>query len=81
MALAQGVPTFDAGMFLQRERVLNQGAQDLALQQDLLSREDALERLEEEQLQALEDILDSSTLGSGNSGVLVASLEAGILRV
>ncbi|MFT6272079.1 MAG: hypothetical protein ACJA0F_000917 [Dinoroseobacter sp.] len=77
MAFAQGVPTFDAGMFLQRERVLNQGAQDLALQQDRLSREDALERLEEEQLQALEDIFDASTLGSGNSGVLVASLEAG----
>ncbi|WP_074786723.1 lytic transglycosylase domain-containing protein [Roseovarius tolerans] len=77
MAFAQGVPTFDAGMFLQRERVLNQGAQDLALQQDRLSREDALEQLEEEQLQALEDILDASTLGSGNSGVLVASLEAG----
>jgi hypothetical protein len=77
MAFAQGVPTFDAGMFLQRERVLNQGSRDLALQQDRLSREDALERLEEEQLQALEDILDASTLGSGNSGVLVASLEAG----
>jgi hypothetical protein len=77
MAFAQGVPTFDAGMFLQRERVLNQGAQDLALQQDRLTTEEALEELEEEQLQALEDILDASTLGSGNSGVLVASLEAG----
>lgn len=77
MAFAQGVPTFDAGMFLQRERVLNQGAQDLALQQDRLSSEDALAQLEEEQLQALEDILDASTLGSGNSGVVVASLETG----
>ena len=77
MAFAQGVPTFDAGMFLQRERVLNQGAQDLALQQDRLTTEEALDELAEEQLQALEDILDASTLGSGNSGVLVASLEAG----
>jgi hypothetical protein len=77
MASAQGVPTFDAGMFLQRERVLDQGAQDLALQQDRLSREDALEQLEEEQLHVLEDILDASTLDSGNSGVLVASLETG----
>ena len=77
MAFAQGVPTFDAGMFLQRERVLNQGAQDLALQQDRLTTEEALEELEEGQLQALEDILDASTLGSGNAGVLVASLEAG----
>jgi hypothetical protein len=57
--------------------VLNQGAQDLALQQDRLTTEEALEELEEGQLQALEDILDASTLGSGNSGVLVASLEAG----
>ncbi|AML51562.1 lytic transglycosylase domain-containing protein [Falsihalocynthiibacter arcticus] len=77
MAFAQGVPTFDAGMFLQRERMLNQGAQDLALQQDRLTTEEALEELEEGQLQALEDILDASTLGSGNAGVLVASLEAG----
>jgi hypothetical protein len=76
-AFAQGVPTFDAGMFLQRERVLNQGAQDLALQRDRLSKEEELEQLEQDQLQALEDILDASTLGSGNSGVLVASLEAG----
>lgn len=77
MAFAQGVPTFDAGMFLQRERVLNQGEQDLALQQDRLTAEEALEELENGQLQALEDIFDASTLGSGNSGVLVASLETG----
>ena len=36
MAFAQGVPTFDAGMFFQRERVLQQGEQDLALQRDRL---------------------------------------------
>ncbi len=77
MAFAQGVPTFDAGMFLQRERVLQQGEQDLALQRDRLSKEEELEELEQEQLQALEDILDASTLASGNSGALVASLEAG----
>lgn len=77
MALAQGVPTFDAGMFFQRERVLQQGEQDLALQRDRLSKEEELEALEQEQLQALEDTLDASTLASGNSGTLVASLEAG----
>lgn len=76
-AYAQGVPTFDAGMFLQRERVLQQGEQDLALQRDRQSKEEDLEDLEQEQLQALEDILDASTLASGNSGALVASLEAG----
>lgn len=77
MAYAQGVPTFDAGMFLQRERVLRQGEQDLALQRDRLSKEDELEELEQEQLQALEHILNATTLASGNSGALVASLEAG----
>lgn len=77
MAFAQGVPTFDAGMFLQRERVLQQGEQDLALQRDRVTTEEELEALEQEQLQALEDILDATTLASGNSGTLVASLEAG----
>jgi len=77
VAFAQGVPTFDAGMFLQRERVLQQGEQDLALQRDRLTKEEELEALEQEQLQALEDILDATTLASGNSGALVASLEAG----
>lgn len=77
MSVAQGVPTFDAGMFLQRERVLQQAEQDLALQRDRLTKEEELEELEQEQLQALEDILDASTLASGNSGALVASLEAG----
>ncbi|MEL7107541.1 MAG: lytic transglycosylase domain-containing protein [Pseudomonadota bacterium] len=77
VAFAQGVPTFDAGMFLQRERVLQQGEQDLTLQRDRLSKEEELEALEQEQLQALEDILNAATLASGNSGALVASLEAG----
>nr|WP_245222528.1 lytic transglycosylase domain-containing protein [Ruegeria sp. HKCCSP351] len=77
VAFAQGVPTFDAGMFLQRERVLQQGEQDLALQRDRLTKEEELEELEQEQLQALEDILNATTLASGNSGSLVASLEAG----
>ena len=76
LAYAQGVPTFDAGMFLQRERVLQQGEQDLAMQRDRLTKEEELEELEQEQLQALEDILDATTLASGNSGGLVAGLEA-----
>ncbi|WP_416538024.1 MULTISPECIES: lytic transglycosylase domain-containing protein [Phaeobacter] len=77
IASAQGVPTFDAGMFLQRERVLQQGEQDLALQRDRLTNEEELEELEQEQLQALEDILDATMFASGNSGALVAGLEAG----
>lgn len=77
MAFAQGVPTFDAGMFLQRERLLQQGEQDLALQRERLTKEEELEELEQEQLQALEDILDAATLANGNSDALVASLDAG----
>ena len=77
VAAAQGVPTFDAGAFIQRERLLNQGARDLSVQQDRLSNEEALAVLEQEQLQALDDILDAATLASGNSGTLVASLESG----
>ena len=77
LAYAQGVPTFDAGMFFQRERVLQQGEQDLALQRARLSKDEKLEEIEHEQLQALEDILDAATLASGNSGTLMASLEAG----
>ena len=77
MAFAQGVPTFDAGMFLQRERLLQQGEQDLALQRDRLTKEEELEELEQEQLAALEGILDATTLASGNSGTLIASLENG----
>ncbi len=77
LAYAQGVPTFDAGMFLQRERVLQQGELDLALQRDRSTKEEELEELEQEQLQALDDILDATSLASGNSGALVASLEAG----
>ncbi len=79
LAYAQGVPTFDAGMFFQRERVLQQGEQDLALQRDRLTKEEELEELEQEQLQALEDILNAATLANGNSSALVASLEAGSL--
>ena len=75
--LTQGVPIFDAGMFLQRGRVLQQGEQDLTVQRDHLTKEEDLEDLEQEQLQALEDILDASTFVSGNLGALVATLEAG----
>ena len=45
-ALFTAGTTFDAGMFLQRERVLQQGEQDLAVQRDRLSKEEELEELE-----------------------------------
>ena len=73
-ALAQGVPTFDAGAFLQRQRILTQGDRDLTVQRERLSQEEALAEIEEQQLQALADILEaSSTSGAGT----IAALEQG----
>ncbi|WBU56588.1 lytic transglycosylase domain-containing protein [Paracoccus sediminicola] len=77
LAGAQGVPTFDLGAFLQREQILGQGDRDLALQRDRLSREEELSALEEDQLAALEDLLEATALGSGDTGASIASLEAG----
>ena len=66
-ATAQGVPTFDAGAFLARERLLGQGAQDLALQHERLSQDERLAALEAEQHAALEDLLEASTIGAGTT--------------
>ena len=77
LACAQGVPTFDLGAFLQREQILSQGDRDLALQRDRLSREEELSALEEEQRAALEDLLEATTLGTGDTGATIASFEAG----
>lgn len=77
LAGAQGVPTFDLGAFLQREQILSQGDRDLALQRDRLSREEELSALEEDQLAALDDLLEATTLGTGDTGATIASLEAG----
>jgi soluble lytic murein transglycosylase-like protein len=73
-AFAQGVPTFDAGAFLQRERILAQGDRDLAVQRERLSQEEALAEIEEQQLQALSDILEAS---SASGTATIAALEQG----
>ena len=73
-ALTQGVPTFDAGAFLQRERILGQGDRDLVVQHNRLSQEQVLAEIEEQHLQALADILEASSA----SGVgTIAALEQG----
>ncbi len=71
---AQGVPTFDAGAFLQRERILAQGDRDLTLQRERLSQEEALAEIEEQQLQALSDILKASSV---SGAATIAALEQG----
>lgn len=73
-AFAQGVPTFDAGAFLQRERILAQGDRDLVVQRERLSQEEVLAEIEEQQLQALSDILDASSV---SGAATIAALEQG----
>ena len=73
-ASGQGVPTFDAGAFLQRERILAQGDRDLVVQRERLSQEEALAEIEEQQLQALSDILDASSV---SGAATIAALEQG----
>ncbi|MCA2007086.1 lytic transglycosylase domain-containing protein [Tritonibacter mobilis] len=73
-ASAQGVPTFDAGAFLHREQILAQGDRDLVVQRERLSQEEALAEIEEQQLQALSDILEAS---SASGAATIAALEQG----
>ncbi|MCF6328710.1 MAG: lytic transglycosylase domain-containing protein [Henriciella sp.] len=73
-AFTQGVPTFDAGLFLQRERILTQGDRDLVVQRERLSQEEVLAEIEEQQLQALQDILEASRAsGTGTIAALEQS--------
>ncbi|CUH52679.1 lytic transglycosylase domain-containing protein [Shimia marina] len=73
-ASAQGVPTFDASAFLQRERILAQGDRDLVLQRERQSQEEALAAIEDQQLQAISDILEAS---SRSGAATIATLEQG----
>ncbi|CAM5551481.1 Membrane-bound lytic murein transglycosylase F [Frigidibacter albus] len=76
-ASAQGVPTFDLRLFAGRQAIIDQREQDLALQQDRLSREEELAEIERQQLAALNGIMDAMTLRAGDVAGTVAGLEAG----
>ena len=76
-ANAQGVPTFDLRLFAERQAILDQTDQDLALQQDRLTREEELAEIERQQLASLEGLMDAMSLGSGDVAGTVAGLEAG----
>ena len=76
-AIAQGVPTFDLRLFTERQAILGQTDQDLALQQDRLTREEELAEIERQQLASLEGLMDAMSLGSGDVAGTVAGLEAG----
>ncbi|MFN7177474.1 MAG: lytic transglycosylase domain-containing protein, partial [Thermaurantiacus sp.] len=76
-AAAQGVPTFDLRIFAGRQAIIDQREQDLALQQDRLTREQELAEIERQQLAALNGIMDAMTLRAGDVAGTVAGLEAG----
>jgi hypothetical protein len=76
-AVAQGVPTFDLRLFAERQAIVQQTDQDLALQQDRLTREEELAEIERQQLASLEGLMDAMSLGSGDVAGTVAGLEAG----
>lgn len=76
-ANAQGVPTFDLRLFAGRQAIIDQREQDLALQQDRLTREEELAEIERQQLAALNGIMDAMTLRAGDVAGTVAGLEAG----
>ncbi|MGY6535804.1 MAG: hypothetical protein ACXIVG_10700, partial [Pararhodobacter sp.] len=74
-ASAQGVPTFDLRLFAGRQAIIDQREQDLALQQDRLTREEELAEIERQQLAALNGIMDAMTLRAGDVAGTVAGLE------
>jgi hypothetical protein len=77
-AHAQGVPVVDPRAIAEREAVIAQTDQDLALQEEQQTLAERLAEIEEEQLTALRDILEVSTIGSGNGATaMVEALEAG----
>ena len=76
-AVAQGVPTFDLRLFAERQAILEQTDQDLALQQDRLTREEELAEIERQQLASLDGLMDAMSRGDSNVAGTVAGLEAG----
>ncbi len=71
------MPTFDLRLFAERQAILEQTDQDLALQQDRLTHEEELAEIERQQLASLEGLMDAISLGTGDVAGTVAGLEAG----
>ena len=77
-AVAQGVPIVDPRAIVERQAVIEQTDSDLALQQERQTQAMRLAEIEEEQLAALRDILDATTLGAENNAAgMVNALETG----
>jgi hypothetical protein len=76
---AQGVPIFDARLFAVRQAILDQTAQDLALQQNGLTREEELAEIQRQQLASLEGLMDAMSLGSGDVARTVGASKEGAM--
>ncbi|WP_306419277.1 lytic transglycosylase domain-containing protein [Loktanella sp. Alg231-35] len=78
VAVAQGVPTVDAGLAIRNQAANAQRESDLAVQRETLTVEEELTEIEREQLRVLQQILDTqSSFGGQGIPEMVASLETG----
>ncbi len=76
-AWAQGVPTFDAQDFARTAALIAQRDKDLALQRDMLTRKEELAEIERQQLEALNDLVEATSLGGTDVSGTIDGLEAG----
>lgn len=78
VAVAQGVPTVDAGLAIRNQAANAHRESDLAVQRETLTVEEELAEIEREQLRVLQQILDAqSSFGGQGIPEMVASLETG----
>ncbi|WP_146591410.1 lytic transglycosylase domain-containing protein [Puniceibacterium confluentis] len=76
-ASGQGVPTFDAQDFARTAALIAQRDRDLALQRDRLTGQEELAEIERQQLAALNDLVEATSLGGTDVSATIAGLEAG----
>lgn len=76
-ASGQGVPTFDAQGFARTAALIAQRDKDLALQLDTLTRKGELAEIERQQLEALNDLVEATSLGGTDVSDTIDGLEAG----
>ncbi|WP_425074872.1 lytic transglycosylase domain-containing protein [Sagittula sp. S175] len=73
----QGVPTFDAQDFARTAALIAQRDKDLALQRDTLTRKEELAEIERQQLKALNNLVEATSLGGTDVSGTIGGLEAG----
>ncbi len=76
-AQAQGVPTFDAAQIAENIRQLAERAQDGILQSDKMQQRESIDEIKRQQLEALDQIIEASSITSANVNATITSLEQG----